>query len=160
MTTYPTCSFQECPERAAWRFNQTQAGEWGTWGQQYGCLHHAWVMRETRHREGEWAMSPVDDYALHLIHVKRDGGDCDEDQSAWIKRYFDFHASDEAGRRLASRYPVEYSEWVAECEAGDRTFGVVVGPGGERDSAAMSIAANRARKRAKLHAENPERWPS
>lgn len=48
MPSYPTCSHREadarCEARAVVRFNQNDPGEWGTWGQQYGCAEHREIL--------------------------------------------------------------------------------------------------------------------
>jgi hypothetical protein len=60
--------------------------------------------------------------ADELIARKQAGRDCTDEESAWIKRYFDTHhpADTAEGRALADAYLLESDEWFAEVERGER----------------------------------------
>ena len=60
-----------------------------------------------------------------IVIDKRAGIDCDADESALIKAYFDSHVVDQTSRNagdpiateLAERFPLEWSEWNTEGRA-------------------------------------------
>lgn len=57
-----------------------------------------------------------------IIERKRAGIDCTEDESAYVKRYFDHlarHGSGEDGE-AAALFPLEWDEWCTDREAGVR----------------------------------------
>ncbi|MGH9061905.1 MAG: hypothetical protein ACRDZY_20685, partial [Acidimicrobiales bacterium] len=60
--------------------------------------------------------------AARLITLNERGGDCTEDESAWIMRYFDRHhpMQTREGRFLSSAYPLEHAQWHDEVESGRR----------------------------------------
>jgi hypothetical protein len=59
--------------------------------------------------------------ATELIERKRNGGDCNQDESAWIKAYFDTgEPESDEWAALSDAYPIEYDEWGEELERGDR----------------------------------------
>lgn len=60
--------------------------------------------------------------AAELIARKQAGGDCTEDESAWIKGYFDAFdpLKTQPGADLANAYPLECDEWAEEAINGMR----------------------------------------
>jgi hypothetical protein len=64
----------------------------------------------------------IDNKAAELIARKSEGGDCTQDESAWIKSYFDHYhpVETEQGRAMSTAYPLENDEWWDELERGLR----------------------------------------
>ena len=62
------------------------------------------------------------DQVAALISRKVGGVDCTEEESAWIKSYFDYFHPEwtDEGARLAGFYPVELAEWIEEVQENRR----------------------------------------
>lgn len=60
--------------------------------------------------------------AAELVARKEAGGDCTQDESAWILGYFDaYHPkTTREGVAMAAAYPLEHDQWATEFRNGDR----------------------------------------
>lgn len=55
--------------------------------------------------------------AVELVTRKQAGGDCTEDESAWIKRFFDLYGPEAiVSGYLAEAYPLQIAEWWDDTE--------------------------------------------
>jgi hypothetical protein len=80
-----------------------------------------WTSEQLLREKAERPSDLVRAKFLRLVNRKLAGGDCDQDESAWIKGFFDVYPPNSPyGQIMATRYPLELDEWTSERARGER----------------------------------------